>query len=222
MNNRVRVWDIPTRVFHWAMIGVLAGLWWSADSGELVWHQVMAYSMLVLIVFRLIWGIVGSDTARFSHFIKHPKTVLQYITNIKRHGVSPSLGHNPLGGYMVLALIGILTLQLSTGLFATDDIFTEGPLYIYVSHETALWLTWLHKQTFNFILLLAAIHVLAVLVHTLKGDKLILPMITGYKKVAEQSGARLAFRSFFIALLLFVFLAGVVGNYLIMPIVQML
>ncbi|MEI6860268.1 MAG: cytochrome b/b6 domain-containing protein [Shewanella sp.] len=222
MNHRVRVWDIPTRVFHWLMIGLLAGLWWSADAGELVWHQVMAYSMLVLIVFRIIWGIIGSDTAKFSHFIKHPKIVIQYVKDIKRHGVSSSIGHNPLGGYMVLALIGILALQLLTGLFATDDIFTEGPLYAYVSSETASWLTWLHKQTFNFILLLAAIHVLAVLVHTLKGDKLILAMFTGYKKVSHQSGDAVAFRSLYIALLLLLFLVAIVGFYLILPIIQML
>lgn len=222
MNKKVKVWDIPTRVFHWGMIGLLAGLWWSADAGELVWHQVLAFSLMTLIVFRIIWGVVGSDTAKFSHFIKHPKTVLQYATGFKRHGVSPSIGHNPLGGYMVLALITIITVQLSTGLFATDEIFTEGPLYGYVSSETALWLTWLHKQTFNVILLLASIHILAVLVHTVKGDKLILPMITGYKKVSEQNDVSLVFRSFFFAVLLFAFLASVVGHYLILPMIQML
>ncbi|QFU21754.1 cytochrome b/b6 domain-containing protein [Shewanella eurypsychrophilus] len=222
MNNKVKVWDISTRLFHWGMIGLLAGLWWSADAGELVWHQVLAYSLMVLIVFRIIWGLVGSDTAKFSHFIKHPKTVFQYVGSIKRHGVSSSVGHNPLGGYMVIALIAVVTLQLSTGLFATDEIFTEGPLYSYVASDTALWLTWLHKQTFNIILLLASIHVLAVLVHTVKGDKLILPMITGYKNISEAANVSLGFRSVFIALALFSALATLVGNYLIWPMVQML
>lgn len=222
MNHKIKVWDFPTRVFHWGMIALLAGLWWSADAGELVWHQVLAYSLMVLIVFRIIWGVVGSDTAKFTHFIKHPKTVLQYAASIKRHGVSPSVGHNPLGGYMVIALIAILALQLTTGLFATDEIFTEGPLYSYVSNETALWLTWLHKQTFNGILLLASIHILAVLMHTIKGDKLILPMITGYKRVSQLSSGSLSFRSIFVAIALFSVLAILVGNYLILPIAQML
>lgn len=222
MNKKIKVWDIPTRLFHWGMIALIAGLWWSADAGELVWHQVLAYSLMVLVIFRVIWGTVGSDTAKFSHFIKHPNTVLKYIGHIRRDGVSPSVGHNPLGGYMVIALLCAVILQLSTGLFATDDIFTEGPLYSYVSYDTALWLTWLHKQSFNLILSLAAIHVLAVIVHTLKGDKLILAMITGYKKVAEVPSQPLGFKSIFIAIVLLSILATLVGNYLILPVAQML
>ncbi|MBW8184473.1 cytochrome b/b6 domain-containing protein [Shewanella nanhaiensis] len=222
MNNKIKVWDLPTRIFHWGMIVLLGGLWWTADAGEMDWHQVLAYSLMVFIVFRLIWGVVGSDTSRFSHFIKHPKAVLDYMKLTKEHGVSSSIGHNPLGGYMVIALIMLVSAQLTTGLFATDEIFTEGPLYSLVSSETGSLMSWLHKKIFYVMLGFASIHVLAVAYHRLKGDKLITPMITGYKQVSEASGLELKFTSVLVALLLVALLAGLVGNYLIKPVVGML
>ncbi|MBP6517465.1 MULTISPECIES: cytochrome b/b6 domain-containing protein [unclassified Shewanella] len=224
---KIKVWDLPTRIFHWGMVCLLALLWWSADAGEMQWHQIFAYSLLILIGFRILWGLIGSDTARFSHFVHHPKVVLDYLRSIRTKGMSVVLGHNPIGGYMVIALIGIISLQLVTGLFATDDIFTEGPLYSYVSSDTSGFLTWLHKTNFNFILLLSAIHILAVIIHAMKGDKLVGAMISGYKKVSKvafssSAKSELRFKSEWLALVLFTVCAAVVFGYLMWPIVQVL
>ncbi|MFA7310552.1 MAG: cytochrome b/b6 domain-containing protein [Shewanella sp.] len=224
---KIKVWDLPTRIFHWGMVCLLALLWWSADAGEMQWHQIFAYSLLILIGFRILWGLIGSDTARFSHFVHHPKVVLDYLRSIRTKGMSVVLGHNPIGGYMVIALIGIISLQLVTGLFATDDIFTEGQLYSYVSSDTSGFLTWLHKTNFNLILLLSAIHVLAVIIHAMKGDKLVGAMISGYKKVSKvafssSAKSELRFKSEWLALVLFTVCAAVVFGYLMWPIVQVL
>lgn len=224
---KIKVWDLPTRIFHWGMVCLLALLWWSADAGEMQWHQIFAYSLLILIGFRILWGLIGSDTARFSHFVHHPKVVLDYLRSIRTKGMSVVLGHNPIGGYMVIALIGIISLQLVTGLFATDDIFTEGPLYSYVSSDISGFLTWLHKTNFNLILLLSAIHILAVIIHAMKGDKLVGAMISGYKKVSKvafssSAKSELRFKSEWLALVLFTVCAAVVFGYLMWPIVQVL
>ena len=222
MNNKIKVWDIPTRIFHWGMIVLLISLWWTADAGEMDWHQVLAYSLMIFIVFRLIWGIIGSDTSRFNHFIKHPKTVLNYMKQTKHKGVFSSVGHNPLGGYMVIFLIILVSAQLITGLFTTDEIFTEGPLYPLVSSETVALMSWLHKKVFYVMLGFTFIHVLAVVYHGIKGDKLIGPMITGYKQVSEIGQLELRFKPALMALLLLVLVAGLVGNYLIVPVLRML
>lgn len=224
---KIKVWDLPTRIFHWGMVCLLALLWWSADAGEMQWHQIFAYSLLILIGFRILWGLIGSDTARFSHFVHHPKVVLDYLRSIRTEGMSVVLGHNPIGGYMVIALIGIISLQLVTGLFATDDIFTEGPLYSYVSSDTSRFLTWLHKMNFNLILVLSAIHVLAVVIHAIKGDKLVGAMISGYKRVSNaalssSAKSELRFKSVLLALVLFIVCGAMVFGYLIWPIVKVL
>ncbi len=222
-NKKIKVWDLPIRVFHWSMVILLACLWWSAEVGEMQWHQVFAYGLIVLILFRLIWGFIGSDTARFTHFLKSPKQVLQYLRDhsIGNHN-KVSLGHNPLGGYMVITMILVILFQFTSGLFATDDVFTEGPLYSYVSGSVSRTLTWLHKVNFNLILGLAVIHVLAVVIHGIKGDKLVGAMFTGYKRVAEDIHVQLNFRSNLLALVLLSVLAGLVVNYLILPLTAML
>lgn len=215
---KLKVWDLPVRLFHWGMLVLLGALWWSAEVGEMQWHQIFAYCLMVLIVFRLVWGVIGSDTARFSHFVKSPQHVLRYV----KQPQLTSVGHNPLGGYMVVTMMLILSLQLISGLFATDEIFTEGPLYSYVSRDVSSTLTWLHKMNFNLLLALAAMHILAVVVHSIKGDKLVGAMITGYKHVAEETATELRFRSNLIALLLVCFFAGLAVNYLILPLTAML
>ncbi|UJF23069.1 cytochrome b/b6 domain-containing protein [Shewanella sp. OMA3-2] len=181
--KQIKVWDFPVRAFHWVMVVLLGALWWSADAGEMSLHQIFAYLLLTLLAFRLVWGVIGSDTAKFTHFIRSPKTVVQYAKDKHK---PQSLGHNPLGGYMVVLLLSLLTIQLVTGLFATDDIFTEGPLYSYVSSDAVSTLTWVHKQNFNIILGFAAMHVLAVIVYLVKGENLITAMITGYKRVKGE------------------------------------
>ncbi|WP_394129734.1 cytochrome b/b6 domain-containing protein [Shewanella maritima] len=218
MKTKITVWDIPTRLFHWSLVCLMAALWWTADQGEMEWHQICAYALMVLIVFRWVWGVIGSDTAKFTDFMTLPSTAWRYLRGQYK---AKTLGHNPLGGYMVMAFMLCLSLQLITGLFATDDIFTEGPLYQYVSSDMASTLTWLHKLNFEIILYMVAIHVLAVIVHQLKGENLIVAMVTGNKK-AEQGVVGPSIAASWKAVLIISALGAIVWYMLIAPIVAFL
>ncbi|BDM63646.1 cytochrome b561 [Shewanella sp. NFH-SH190041] len=220
MGRNVKVWDIPTRIFHWLMVVLLALLWWSAEQGEMEWHMISAYVLAGLLLFRIIWGVWGSQTARFTDFVVSPANVWRYTKTLPRQGIIPHHGHNPLGGYMVIVLLLVMTTQFTTGLFATDDIFTEGPLYAWVSSDTSAILTWLHKNNFNLILFLASVHVLAVLVHVGKGDKLLPAMVTGYRR--DGCARQLFFKSLWQAALLFGLIAVGLGYYLIWPLILQL
>ncbi|AZG74249.1 cytochrome b/b6 domain-containing protein [Shewanella livingstonensis] len=216
--HKIKVWDFPTRLFHWTMVCLLSGLWWTADIGEMQWHMVLAYLLMTLIAFRLIWGFFGSETSKFSGFFVSPKKVIAYA---KSHPKPLSLGHNPLGGYMVIVLLSILVLQLTTGLFTTDDIFTEGPLMHLVSSETAGWLTWLHKTNFNIILAMTAVHIIAVVVHVVKGDNILKAMFSGYKQVNQQLRSPIL-RSSWLALVIVSVIFAFVWWWLLEPVVSYL
>ncbi|QSX41620.1 cytochrome b/b6 domain-containing protein [Shewanella cyperi] len=217
--SHIKVWDLPVRLFHWSMVILLGLLWWSAEAGEMAWHQVFGFTLMVLLLFRILWGLVGSDTARFARFVHHPLKVLAYARSVRREGVKAHVGHNPLGAYMVVTLLSLLLLQLGTGLFATDEIFTEGPLVSYVSSDVASALTWLHKFNFNLLLLLATVHVLAVIWHLLNGDRLLGAMFTGKKPhIGENVAVR--FAPLRRALLIVTVLGYLIGNFLIWPVLQ--
>ncbi len=229
-NKKIKVWDFSTRFFHWAMVLLLVGLWWTAENGEMQWHQICAYLLMTLILFRLVWGFWGSETALFKQFIVSPKQVISYTLKEPK---PKTLGHNPLGGYMVVVLIGLIAMQLGTGLFATDEIFTEGPLVSLVSSETASWLTWVHKNNFNLIVTMAAVHILAVVVHLLKGENLINAMFTGYKELSEDQKntndkdvvkdmPTPKLRSQLLALAIIVIIFAFVWFYLLAPVVSFL
>ena len=176
------VWDRIIRLTHILLIfGVItAFLTYEFDMME--WHMLNGYSLLAVIVLRIIWGFVGSENARFSSFIKHPRVVLNYVITWKNQRVP--LGHNPLGGYAVLTLLGALLLQGVTGLFSTDDVLTEGPLYSSVSSSTAKFITFIHENNFWFALMpIIAIHIMAIIIYwRVKKANLVKPMITGYKE----------------------------------------
>lgn len=202
---RVRAWDRPTRVFHWALVAAVAGSWYTGENGLTEWHERCGLAVLALLGFRLIWGFVGGRTARFADFVRGPAGALRYLreTLAGRHPLH--LGHNPLGGWSVLALLAALAVQAGMGLFGTDEILYEGPLYALVPHELSLRLTGWHHLFFNAVLALAAIHVTAVLAYMvfLKTD-LIRPMITGWKNIpAEQAPGHIARTPAWIALVLF-------------------
>ncbi|WKE66481.1 cytochrome b/b6 domain-containing protein [Gallaecimonas kandeliae] len=181
-----KVWDGFVRLYHWAQLGLLGGCWWTAEQGDMVWHQWLAMTLMALWGARLYWGFAGSGSARFGQFLKGPRQALAFGRDLFKGRGKGVAGHNPLGGWMVVALLLSLGVQLGTGLFANDEIFTEGPLYGWVSGETSDWLTRLHHLNFNLLLALAAVHVLAVLGHSLRGDRLVPAMVTGRKAgVAE-------------------------------------
>ncbi|RLV61493.1 cytochrome B [Parashewanella curva] len=218
----VKVWDVPTRLFHWSLVVLMGLLWWSGENGEMELHQIFAYSLVSILIFRVIWGIIGSDSARFSQFVVHPVKTLKYISQLKNKKAPEFAGHNPVGGYMVIALVLIISFQFGTGLFTTDDIFTEGPLYSLVSEDVASLLTWLHKNTFNLILGLIVLHVIAVIIHTIKGENLVPAMFHGKKYLSEQPSKPLSFRSSFVGLTILATILGIIGYILIWPLLKQL
>lgn len=195
--ERVAIWDWPVRICHWAFVVLIPLAWWTAEEHMFDWHFRIGISLLILLVFRLIWGLVGSSTARFSAFLAGPATVAAYV----RGRWQKRIGHNPLGGWSVAALLLAMCIQVGLGLFAThDDGLDSGPLNHLVGYEAAETLTELHEANFNVILALIALHLGAILFYALvRRDGLIRPMITGKGEAAAGaepmrpgSAARLA------------------------------
>lgn len=180
-HERPRIWDVPTRAFHWTLAALVAWEWASSHLGHgfMRYHMWGGYAVLTLILFRLSWGFVGSHTARFAQFLRSPRGTWEYVKSW-RHGAPDIHGHNPLGGWAVIAFLLSLTVQVGTGLFATDDVLTAGPLNGLVGSRMADWLTTIHKWNFDVLLTLIAIHVSAVILHrVIAGHDLVRPMITG-------------------------------------------
>jgi len=180
----IPVWDLPTRLFHWLLVVLVAVCFVTAKSGgnAMQYHEWSGVMILMLLVFRIIWGVVGSQPSRFADFIKGPTTVRRYALGLLKGNSVPYLGHNPLGGWSVLAMLLAVLLQACLGLFANDDIITEGPLFLWVSKSTSDSLTRIHRLNQYVIMGLAAVHLFAILFHLfVKGENLIKPMFTGLK-----------------------------------------
>ncbi|MFO1371240.1 MAG: cytochrome b/b6 domain-containing protein [Candidatus Competibacteraceae bacterium] len=183
MLQAVKVWDLPTRLFHWTLVALMAAQWLTAENDSTMnYHVVGGYAVLVLVLFRLIWGFVGSDTVRFSDFVRGPGAALGYAKVLLRGETPLYLGHNPMGGWSIMALLTLLLIQAGTGLFANDDIMLEGPLYQWVSKGTSDWLTTVHKINFNLLLLVIVVHISAALFYLfVKRENLIHSMLSGHK-----------------------------------------
>ena len=182
-----RLWDLPVRLVHWSLPLLLAALWLSAEQGKLDLHKTLGLVMLGLLAFRLLWGFVGSSTARFASFVAGPGRVLAYVRGLRGEAqAAPAVGHNPLGGWSVLALLGLLTVQVGLGLVAQDtDAVESGPLNYLVSYDTGKLAGEIHEAVFNLILLMVAIHLAAIAYyHFAKRDNLIAPMVTGSRRFA--------------------------------------
>ena len=179
------IWDLSTRLFHWLLV-VLFGLsWLSAELGGnwMIWHTRFGFLAAGLITFRVIWGLIGSDSSRFTYFVKSPSSVIAYL---KGEGQKEYNTHNPAGALSVIALIGLISLQVTTGLFSNDDIFIEGPLAYLISYDAQLEMTELHETVFNLLILLVALHVAAIIWYQrFKGEKLVQAMLHGKKKSGE-------------------------------------
>jgi cytochrome b len=184
--EHVQVWDAPVRLFHWAIVILMLVSWVSADQGYMRVHLWSGLTLLALLIFRLVWGVIGSTTARFRDFLHPPRTVLAYLRSLVGANKALFAGHNPAGGLMVVGLIAVLLLQAVTGLFSNDGLRFHGPLALLVSEETSTGITGLHGTIFNVILVLVWLHVVAVGFYLfVKGDNLIFPMLTGKKKRAH-------------------------------------
>ncbi len=190
--QRVEVWDLPVRVFHWTLAGLVAFSWWSGEQGGLTlqYHEWSGCAILALVLFRIVWGFVGGEHARFASFVRGPRAVLEAARRLLDTRPLAGIGHNPVGGWMVLALLVCLLVQTGTGLFANDDILTEGPLYAYVSKDTSDALTGIHHTNFVILAVLVAVHVLAIAWHRVrKGEALTGAMLTGRKVVPAGTAA---------------------------------
>lgn len=170
------LWDLPMRLFHWGLVVLLANAWLSQQRGWMEVHRWNGYLLLTLLGFRLLWGWIGSRHARFGDFLYRPGQVWRYL----RGRPVAYGGHNPAGGWAVLAMLALLLVQGVTGLFATDEILFEGPLYPAVASDTAAWLTRWHKLNSDLLLGLVGLHLVALAVHRLvHGERLIGAMLTG-------------------------------------------
>lgn len=181
-------WDLPTRLAKWtlaALVGLAFASRYYGDAG-LVWHQWNGLAILVVLVFRLLWGFVGGSTARFASFLRGPGAVLAYAGALLRGRPQHFLGHSPPGGWMVMALLLVVGAQALTGLFTTDDIAVYAPLTAVVSDETMGRASAWHQWLYPWLLALIGLHVAVNIAHSLLGpDNLIRAMIVGRKPAAS-------------------------------------
>ena len=183
-----RVWDLPTRLFHWMLVATVTVGWFLGDNmsfSSIQWHFYLGYATGGLIVFRLIWGIVGPPHARLSALFPKPSEVLGYVSGILERQPSGVAGHNPLGALAVLALLSTLCVQVVTGLFSeSDDFFSEGPLSFLANNAVVRLCNLVHEISSTVLLVLVGLHISALLFYLVwKRENLIKPMITGLKTV---------------------------------------
>ena len=183
-----RIWDAPVRLFHWLLVGLLAFSWWSGEHHDMDWHRRSGYAILALLIFRIYWGFFGGRTARFAQFVRGPRAAFAYALALAkgRHATTP--GHNPIGGWSVIAMLATLTVMVSAGLFSVDvDGLESGPLADYVSFDDGRAAAAIHHLVFNLLLGLVALHVLAVLFYLVRlRHDLITPMIHGRRRARED------------------------------------
>lgn len=185
---RARLWDGPTRIVHWALIVLIGFAWWAGETGHMDWHRLAGYAVLGLLVFRLAWGFLGSSTARFASFVKGPAATLAYVRTLPSRAHQAVAGHNPLGGWSVLALLAALIVQVISGLFSVDvDGLESGPLSDRVDFDTGrLFAKW-HHWSFRGLEALVVLHLAAVAFYAAyKRADLVRPMITGRGKFSTD------------------------------------
>jgi cytochrome b len=180
----VKVWDVWVRLFHWSIVALVVVSYVSMQAGAIRLHFLSGYTVLALVLFRIGWGVVGSDTARFSRFLRSPAAALRHLATLRGAEADREVGHNAAGGWMVLVLLALLLAQASTGLFADTGYGDYGPLAKAVSADASDRLTGLHHLIFDAILVGVALHVVAVAAYALlKKQDLVRPMLTGRKSL---------------------------------------
>lgn len=184
------IWDIPTRLFHW-LLAIGFGLQWL--TGEFLddfidWHFYIGYSMLGLVIFRIIWGFIGTQYAQFSQFLSSPRKALRYAKSLHTRQSPVYAGHNPLGGWVVMLMLLLIGLQAISGLFVTDEIFSEGPYYTAVNTSVKDVMAFVHFNLFNLLLVVVGLHITAVFVYQCyKKQNLISAMFNGKKRVTDTA-----------------------------------
>lgn len=214
MAHRVRVWDLPTRAFHWLLVACVIGLVATGYTGgdAMPWHARLGYTVLALLLFRLVWGFVGGRWSRFASFLYAPSHVLAYV----RGQVHPDhlVGHNPLGAGSVFAMLLVLLAQATTGLFSDDEIAFTGPLNRFVSEARAHAATWYHKRVGQYLIVgLVLLHLAAIAWYTWrKRQRLVGAMVVGDKEMAAPAiPSRDDAKTRLLALVLLAMCAGLVA-----------
>lgn len=189
-HTSVRIWDLPTRVFHVLLITCVAGLIITGEIGGdiMTLHFYLGYAVLTLVFFRLVWGVLGGHWSRFIHFIPTPAELRAYIASLRQLQAKPSAGHNPLGALSVLAMLLVLLAQVFSGFLSDDEISVTGPWTTWAPGTWIEWASEYHTEIGKALLItLVVLHVGAVLFHKyVKGDDLITPMVSGDKVLPEE------------------------------------
>jgi cytochrome b len=185
----VRVWDPYVRLFHWLLVTGIVACWISGENGWMDLHYQIGLGVLGLVIFRILWGLVGSRTARFTHFVKGPGAVLGYMRTMFKRKPSFAFGHNAGGGAMVVVLLLVILVQASSGLFNTDDVLFEGPFYGKVSDSLSRLMGFLHGTLFNLLLVLVGLHIAVIALYLLwKRENLVRAMVTGRALLPKSNG----------------------------------
>jgi len=178
--TKIKVWDGFIRSFHWLLVIAIATLYFSAEEAMMELHFVAGFFTIALLATRLIWGIIGSKTAKLSALIHSPIKALKSFTQTDNKP-----GHGAAGSYMIIAFFVLILTQLVSGLMTSDDILTDGPLVEYVSSQVVEWAGWVHHNNFDLLFYAIILHVVAIVIYRLKGKKLVKAMVTGY---ADEEG----------------------------------
>lgn len=179
--QRVKIWDSFVRLSHWLMVVLLVAMWWTAENDYMEWHLRLAPLLGGLLITRILWGFIGSESARFSHFVSGPKAVVAHLKELQTGHYQASNGHNPAGGWAVILLLALLLLQFGSGLLASDGFFYEGPLARVVGSDVAEQMTDVHELVFDILVIAVLVHVLAIVLYRLRGIRLVGAMIHGYR-----------------------------------------
>ena len=184
------VWDLPVRLVHWGVAVIVPAMWWTAENGEMRWHMRLGLVLLALLLFRIVWGFVGTRTARFGTFLSSPTSAVRYLLG-RNDPPWQGLGHNPAGAWSVVGLLSVMSLQVTTGLFAGDPYDgATGPLNHLVGVLRADQLTDWHEWLFDGLVVLIGLHLAAIAFYSfVRRERLVGPMLSGKAEVDESASA---------------------------------
>ncbi len=181
------VWDLPTRLFHWLTVALVLAAYITWRIEWVNWHALVGESLLALVFFRIVWGLVGSDTARFVQFVSSPQAAIRHLARLLRREPDSQVGHNPAGGWMVLLLLALLLGETLTGIVDNNDVADEGPLTHAVPAMVLNLITDLHGLLWDALLAAVMLHVVTIAIYAVaKGQNLLRPMLTGRKELPNQ------------------------------------
>jgi cytochrome b len=192
--RKVPVWDLPTRLFHWTCVVLVASLYASARFNLMDYHVLAGQVLLALLIFRVLWGFCGTETARFRRFASSPASAVRHLLHFFRREPDWTVGHNPAGAWMVFLLLALLFGETLSGLYTNNDVANQGPFTEIVPAPIANAITDLHSILWDALLAAIALHLLAILAYAvLKGQDLVRPMLAGWKRLPpDVAGPRFA------------------------------